>query len=145
MDICENQAQRDVVRDFSSSGRKPLHLSLLSPTAESRKVTTCFFCSVCDVLLLSLREQQDRFEFTEMSFLKKCLPPVKWVVRSMCEGEDGRVHQLPHPRVPLLLAGAEAQVGDLLEWSKTINRLILELIIYNSGDGWCRTGKDKPS
>lgn len=27
-----------------------------------------------------------------MSFLQKCLPPVKGVVWSMCEGEDGRVH-----------------------------------------------------
>lgn len=117
MDICENQAQREAVKDFSSSGRKPPHLSLLSPTAVSRKVTTCFFfCSVCDVLLLSLGEQQARVDlglFTEMLFLKKCLPPVKCVVRSMCEGEDGRVHQLPHPCVPLLFTGAEAQVGDL--------------------------------
>lgn len=31
----------------------------------------------------------------------------------MREGEDGRVHELPHPRVALLLAGAEPQVRNL--------------------------------
>lgn len=47
------------------------------------------------------------------SFLQQRLPPVEAVVGPVCEGEDGRVHQLPHPRVALLLAGTEAQVRNL--------------------------------
>lgn len=47
------------------------------------------------------------------SVLQERLPPGEAVVGSVREGEDGRVHQLPHPRVPLLLAAAEAQVGNL--------------------------------
>jgi acylphosphatase len=50
-----------------------------------------------------------------MSFLKEGLLPVEAVVGSMCEGQDGWVHQLPDPRVALLLAGTETQVGDLQE------------------------------
>lgn len=50
-----------------------------------------------------------------MSFLEEGLPPVEAVVGSVCEGQDGRVHQLPDPRVALLLAGTETQVGDLQE------------------------------
>ena len=50
-----------------------------------------------------------------MSFLEEGLPPVEAVVGSMCEGQDGWVHQLPDPRVTLLLARTETQVGDLQE------------------------------
>lgn len=53
------------------------------------------------------------WEGEQMSFLHQGLPPVKAVVGPMCEGEDGRVHQLPHPCVSLLLTGTEAQIGDL--------------------------------
>lgn len=50
-----------------------------------------------------------------MLFLKEGLLPVEAVVGSMCEGQDGRVHQLPDPCVALLLTGTETQVGDLQE------------------------------
>lgn len=35
-----------------------------------------------------------------------------WAVR---EGQDGRLHQPPHPRVPLLLAATQTQVWDLTQ------------------------------
>lgn len=47
------------------------------------------------------------------SFLQQRLSPVEAVVWSVRERQDGGVHQLPHPGVALLLAGAEAQVGNL--------------------------------
>lgn len=47
------------------------------------------------------------------SFLQERLSPVEAVVGPVREGEDGGVHQLPHPRVALLLAGTEPQVRNL--------------------------------
>lgn len=48
-----------------------------------------------------------------VSVLQERLPPGEAVVWSVREGEDGRVHQLPHPRVPLLLTATETQVRNL--------------------------------
>ena len=47
------------------------------------------------------------------SVVQQALPPVEAVVGAVGDGQDGGVHQLPLPRVPLLLAGTEAQVRDL--------------------------------
>jgi len=48
------------------------------------------------------------------SLLQQALSPVEAVVGAVGHGQDGRVYQLPHPRVALLLAGTESQVRDLL-------------------------------
>lgn len=49
------------------------------------------------------------------SLLQQALSPVEAVVGAVGHGQDGRVCQLPHPRVALLLAGTEAQVRDLAD------------------------------
>ena len=47
------------------------------------------------------------------SILQEGLSPVEAVIGPVGQREDGRVGQLPHPRLTHLLTRTEAQVGDL--------------------------------
>lgn len=71
-----------------------------------RKALLLRRCRVSGLSLLSRRTG-------ESSLLQQRLSPVEAVVWPVREGEDGRVHELPHAGVALLLAGAEAQVWNL--------------------------------
>lgn len=139
MDICENQAQRDAVRDFSSSGRKPPHLSPLSPTSESRKVTACFFFLFSMWCFTAVFGKAAGSVWVG-SVHRDVIPEEVSPSSQMC----GSVHvwgggwEGPPTATPLCPPAprrSRSPSRGSEEWSRTINRLILELIIYNSGCG----------
>lgn len=55
-----------------------------------------------------------------LSILQQSFPPVEAVIGPMSQGEDGRVHELPHPRLAHLFTGTKTQVRDLEEWTDLI-------------------------
>lgn len=57
--------------------------------------------------------QKIESQIANPSVLHEHFPPVETVIGSMCQRQDGRVDQLPHPGLSQFFTGAKAQVRNL--------------------------------